>query len=161
MDKQIENNIIETAGQDGSSNVAFIQTNNINEDHSPSQIYCTNIESSTAVNNHNNNNNNNINNNRDLILQQQRTRIIQLRHASKCSRNENCPVYSNCSILKLLWEHILICKDSECKEKWCISSRWVFSHYAKCRDIDCSLCGPLKCRCCMKKRFPDLNSELP
>lgn len=46
--------------------------------------------------------------------------------------------------MKTLWKHIVSCKDQECKTKHCVSSRYVLSHYSKCRDPQCPVCAPVR-----------------
>ena len=36
------------------------------------------------------------------------------------------------------------CKDQECKVLHCVSSRYVLSHYSKCKEPTCPVCGPVR-----------------
>lgn len=82
---------------------------------------------------------------RRQILKQQQQRLLLLRHASKCQyENGTCVVSSYCGSMKTLWKHIVSCKDQECKTKHCVSSRYVLSHYSKCRDANCPVCAPVR-----------------
>lgn len=80
---------------------------------------------------------------RRQVLKQQQQRLLLLRHASKCP-HERCQVTPHCGNMKLLWKHIMSCKDQECKTPHCVSSRYVLSHYSKCRDRNCPVCGPVR-----------------
>lgn len=80
---------------------------------------------------------------RKQVLKQQQQRLLLLRHASKCP-HDNCPVTPYCASMKLLWKHIMSCKDQECKVPHCVSSRYVLSHYSKCRETQCPVCAPVR-----------------
>merc|ERR1711871_1526383 len=43
-----------------------------------------------------------------------------------------------------LWEHIMNCKDQQCRKPHCVSSRYVLSHYSKCKETKCPVCGPVR-----------------
>eukprot|EP01033_Poteriospumella_lacustris_P009211 gene9211-6624_t len=36
------------------------------------------------------------------------------------------------------------CKDQDCKVPHCVSSRYVLSHYSKCKEPQCPVCGPVR-----------------
>ena len=80
---------------------------------------------------------------RKQVLRQQQQRLLLLRHASKCP-HEKCPVTTHCESMKILWRHIMTCKEVECKVAHCVSSRYVLSHYSKCRESTCPVCGPVR-----------------
>ena len=80
---------------------------------------------------------------RKQVLKQQQQRLLLLRHASKCAK-EVCDVTPHCANMKLLWKHIMSCKEKNCKMPHCVSSRYVLSHYSKCRDTACPVCGPVR-----------------
>ena len=72
-------------------------------------------------------------------------RLLLLRHASKCQyENGQCPVTPNCGTMKQLWRHIAECKEQRCDVQHCISSRYVLSHYRKCKDSKCPSCEPVR-----------------
>lgn len=78
----------------------------------------------------------------DMKAQVLQQRLLLLNHSSKCTiaEEQTCPVSRHCGQFKVLWRHILTCKDNACKVIHCLSSRYVLSHYAKCADCDCSIC---------------------
>lgn len=90
------------------------------------------------------------------VLQQ---RLLLLNHSSKCTIAEDqvCPVSRHCGQFKVLWQHILVCKDNACKVIHCLSSRYVLSHYAKCADGDCLICP--RVRESAKRESPDSSSS--
>ena len=45
--------------------------------------------------------------------------------------------------MKKLWKHMANCKNPKCTEPHCISSRYVLSHYRKCKK-DCEVCSPVR-----------------
>jgi TAZ zinc finger len=51
---------------------------------------------------------------RKQVLKQQQQRLLLLRHASKCP-HEQCTVTNHCANMKILWKHIMSCKEHECK----------------------------------------------
>merc|ERR1719183_1247549 len=36
------------------------------------------------------------------------------------------------------------CKDQKCLVPHCVSSRYVLSHYHRCKDVRCPVCGPVR-----------------
>lgn len=46
--------------------------------------------------------------------------------------------------MKKLWEHIAHCKNQQCSVQHCLSSRYVLSHYRRCKDANCPACGPVR-----------------
>merc|ERR1712146_347606 len=80
---------------------------------------------------------------RKQVLKQQQQRLLLLRHASKCPK-EKCDVTQHCASMKLLWKHIMSCKEQQCKTPHCVSSRYVLSHYSKCKETKCPVCGPVR-----------------
>ena len=46
--------------------------------------------------------------------------------------------------MKRLWKHIAECKDQQCQMAHCVSSRYVLSHYHRCKDPRCAVCGPVR-----------------
>jgi len=71
-----------------------------------------------------------------------RHRLLLLRHASKCTA-ENGTCNPKCAEMKVSWKHLANCKDSYCKVPHCLSSRYIISHYRRCRS-PCNICGPVK-----------------
>ena len=41
-------------------------------------------------------------------------------------------------------QHIAECKDQLCQVPHCVSSRYVLSHYHRCKDPRCAVCGPVR-----------------
>lgn len=71
-------------------------------------------------------------------------RLLLLRHASRCTYTDKCPVTPHCASMKKLWEHIAHCKDQQCNVPHCMSSRYVLSHYRRCKDTRCPACAPVR-----------------
>ena len=46
--------------------------------------------------------------------------------------------------MKKLWKHIAECKDQQCQVPHCVSSRYVLSHYHRCRERGCAVCQPVR-----------------
>jgi len=81
---------------------------------------------------------------RSVEVEAMQLRLLQLRHASKCLIEKNCPISKTCAIMKELWRHILICRHNDCNRNHCLSSRQVLSHYSKCNFFGCLLCVPVR-----------------
>lgn len=78
-------------------------------------------------------------------LRQQQQRLLLLRHASKCPvKDGKCKVTPHCAAMKRLWRHISDCKNQQCPVDKCVSSRFVLSHYHRCKDPMCSVCLPVR-----------------
>lgn len=78
-----------------------------------------------------------------------RQRLLLLCHAAKCQHSvlvpgSTCPVSRHCGHFKAIWEHIASCTNQDCETKHCLSSRYVISHYRRCRDAGCQVCIPVK-----------------
>jgi len=72
-------------------------------------------------------------------------RLLLLRHAAKCANEDgHCTITPHCPQMKRLWGHIVHCKDKKCKFPHCTSSRYILSHYRKCRNVGCLACGPVR-----------------
>lgn len=85
---------------------------------------------------------------RRRLRERQRSRILRLRHASKCKCGETdesrvCG-FKDCAQYKILWAHASTCKDPNCATPHCISSRYVLSHYGECKNKECEVCGPVR-----------------
>jgi E1A/CREB-binding protein len=81
---------------------------------------------------------------RKKTLKQQQQRLLLLRHSAKCKLAGNCAISAYCGEMKQCWQHMKSCQDSKCKVAHCLSSRFVMSHYVKCKKDLCPLCGPVK-----------------
>ncbi|CAM9318180.1 unnamed protein product [Ectocarpus sp. 8 AP-2014] len=46
--------------------------------------------------------------------------------------------------MKRLWKHIAECKNQQCPIPHCVSSRFVLSHYHRCKDLKCAVCAPVR-----------------
>lgn len=77
-------------------------------------------------------------------IHNQRYRLILIRHAERCSSNEDnpCLVTPLCSRLKVLQAHFEDCEDVSCKVQHCVSSKFIMHHYHYCMNIDCLVCQP-------------------
>lgn len=127
-----------------SNNYVGSSSNQVSLTKPPQSSSSSNTNSNS--NNISNNNNNNSSNNEDhrkQVLKQQQQRLLLLRHASKCP-HEHCTVTVHCENMKKLWKHIMSCKKQDCTIPHCVSSRYVLSHYSKCRDTNCHVCGPVR-----------------
>ena len=72
-------------------------------------------------------------------------RLLLLRHAAKCPHEEGCcPITPQCADMKRLWKHMAGCKNNQCRVPLCFTSRAVLSHYRKCKDAACTVCGPVR-----------------
>jgi len=82
---------------------------------------------------------------RPSVLLRQQRRLLLLRHATMCSTEigQICPVSSRCSETKKVCLHIANCKSKECSFPQCLTSRYVISHFRRCTDEKCELCGPV------------------
>eukprot|EP00924_Labyrinthula_sp_SR-Ha-C_P003237 augustus_masked-scaffold_15-processed-gene-3.40-mRNA-1 protein AED:0.01 eAED:0.02 QI:0/-1/0/1/-1/1/1/0/1759 len=82
---------------------------------------------------------------RQAVLRQQQQRLLLLRHASRCPYNEgSCSATPYCAQYKKLWLHIASCRDQQCDTPHCVSSRYVLSHYHRCQEKTCAVCGPVR-----------------
>jgi len=80
----------------------------------------------------------------DAKARHKKQRLLLLRHASKCTAEAGqCTVTPHCAEMKVLWKHIANCKDSYCKVRHCMSSRYLLSHYRRCKP-PCNICDPVK-----------------
>lgn len=80
--------------------------------------------------------------NTDIRHQQQR--LLLLRHAAKCeTEGARCPVTPHCAAMKKLWTHIMVCKQDKCPTPLCTSSRYILSHFHRCKDLGCMVCIPV------------------
>jgi hypothetical protein len=114
-------------------------------------IFCQNINPSSKVSSrgasppHNLSQEEEITSGDSSILEMQRHRLLQLRHAIKCVYTQGtCPISPYCGKLKILWKHLLICKNDYCQIPLCTSSRYVLYHYGHCKNLTCAVCIPVK-----------------
>jgi hypothetical protein len=79
----------------------------------------------------------------DTIQQQ---RLLLLRHSSKCPHDDGCcPDTPYCGTMKILWGHIICCKENpSCDFVHCVSSRLLLKHYANCKLKSCCTCTPVR-----------------
>ncbi len=88
--------------------------------------------------------NNNFGNETDAKAKHKRQRLLLLRHASKCQAPPGqCKETPHCAEMKVLWKHIANCKESQCTVRHCMSSRYVLSHYRRCKG-PCAICDPVR-----------------
>jgi hypothetical protein len=72
-------------------------------------------------------------------------RLVLLHHAAKCTSAEGRCRISHCSEMKRVWKHIATCKKGNtCDFPHCHYSRFVLSHYRRCKDRSCVVCGPVR-----------------
>ncbi len=80
----------------------------------------------------------------DVKAKHKRQRLLLLRHASKCTAPPGqCKQTPHCAEMKVLWKHIASCKESQCTVRHCMSSRYVLSHYRRCKG-PCNICDPVR-----------------
>ena len=88
--------------------------------------------------------NNNYSGEHDAKAKHKRQRLLLLRHASKCTAPPGkCTQTPHCAEMKILWKHIASCKESQCTVRHCMSSRYVLSHYRRCKG-PCNICDPVR-----------------
>ena len=75
-----------------------------------------------------------------------RKRLVLLHHAAKCTAAEGHCKIAHCSEMKRIWRHIASskCKGANCDFPHCVYSRIVLSHYRRCMDQSCVVCGPVR-----------------
>ena len=74
-------------------------------------------------------------------------RLLLLYHGAKCQPEGNCPVTRHCASMKKLWHHIILCKDTkQCDVQCCLSSRYILTHYKRCKVQRCPVCGPVRAK---------------
>ena len=78
--------------------------------------------------------------------QNRRKRLVLLHHAANCASAEGRCKISRCSDMKRVWKHIGegICKGDKCDYPHCNYSRVVLSHYRRCKNLTCVVCGPVR-----------------
>jgi E1A/CREB-binding protein len=86
---------------------------------------------------------NNFTNDADVKAAHKRHRLLLLRHASKCSAPPGHCKETNCAEMKVLWKHIATCREFQCPVRHCMSSRYVLSHYRRCKG-PCDTCDPVR-----------------
>jgi len=81
------------------------------------------------------------------IVRKQQQRLLLLRHATRCNYPPGeCPIARRCAETKILCHHIRTCnKGRSCPVPHCVSSKYILSHYIRCRGSpSCLVCGPVK-----------------
>jgi len=100
---------------------------------------------------------------REIILKQRQQRLLLLRHASRCNAPEGkCEKTDLCAPMKQLWKHIAGCKEARCSVPHCVSSRYVLSHYHRCKKEDCPVCKPVRMKSAREKMLtmrPDYRTQ--
>ena len=124
---------------------AFSGHNNVSmgapppQDQGPNNGYHTSSEMNQSLVD-----NNNFTNENDAKAKHKRQRLLLLRHASKCNAPPGqCKQTPHCAEMKVLWKHIASCKESQCTVRHCMSSRYVLSHYRRCKG-PCTICDPVR-----------------
>jgi TAZ zinc finger len=96
-------------------------------------------------------------------IRHKQRRLLLLHHASRCAyKPGTCPVTPHCSTMKRLWEHIDVCKNQSCTVQHCLSSRYILSHYRRCKDNHCPACGPVReniQKAAKQDRFKQIRNE--
>lgn len=78
------------------------------------------------------------------ITKQQRW-LLFLRHCAKCTLPPGeCQYKDTCALAKELWNHLIKCKDENCKYPRCHPSRTLLQHHQRCRSPKCPVCAPVK-----------------
>lgn len=78
------------------------------------------------------------------ITKQQRW-LLFLRHCAKCTLPPGeCQYKDTCAMAKELWNHLIKCKDENCKFPRCHPSRTLLQHHQRCRSSKCPVCAPVK-----------------
>ena len=78
------------------------------------------------------------------FLRSQQQRLLLLRHATKCTAPiGQCTATPFCGPMKELWPHLSKCHDNPCSVRHCVSSRYVLSHYHRCRG-PCEVCPQVR-----------------
>eukprot|EP00889_Picochlorum_renovo_P004487 jgi/Picre1/31517/NNA_006869.t1 len=78
------------------------------------------------------------------ILTQQKW-LLFLRHCAKCTLSpDQCQYKNSCATTKKLWEHLIRCKEKNCKYPRCEPSRALLMHHQQCKSRDCPVCIPVK-----------------
>jgi len=121
------------------SNSTKIRHGSTSSSRSISSSTSRSISSSTSQNQKPNNQES-----RDRLRKQQQ-RLLLLHHSSKCQvADGTCKIMKYCPEMKQLWFHMTTCGDVQCTVQHCYSSRTILSHYRKCKDQGCLLCGPVR-----------------
>ena len=81
-----------------------------------------------------------------IKIHHKQQRLLLLHHSANCTAEEGrCTVTPHCAEMKRLWRHMEEgCKDNNCRVPHCFSSRAILSHYRKCKDPACPVCGPVR-----------------
>jgi hypothetical protein len=80
-----------------------------------------------------------------IMLVRKRQRLVELGHAYLCPSGPNeCTISPHCGKLKILLEHLYGCKNDECATRYCLTSRFILTHYRNCRDQSCEDCSAVR-----------------
>ena len=80
-----------------------------------------------------------------LFIIAQQKRLCLLLHALKCDAfGGYCKFTPYCSVMKEMLPHIIECKNKDCDVVHCVSTRYVWNHYKKCKDNSCEVCTNVK-----------------
>jgi E1A/CREB-binding protein len=78
-------------------------------------------------------------------LRHKQQRLLLLQHAAQCQHEDgHCQVTRHCAGMRRLWMHIGDCSEKECLVPHFVSSRYILSHYHRCKDFRCPVCGPVR-----------------
>jgi len=86
--------------------------------------------------------------NEERIVRTKKKRLLLVRHASTCGSDgrigRRCAIGPQCTAAKRLCLHIKTCTDGHCTYSNCLSTRYIITHYRKCKDIVCPVCVPVE-----------------
>jgi hypothetical protein len=71
----------------------------------------------------------------------------------KCSMN-------HCHEFKIIFDHAVRCKNSQCETPRCIGTRTLLSHYSKCQDAQCQVCQETRLSIRRQHRYDDISQYL-
>lgn len=83
-----------------------------------------------------------------------RNRLLILRHITLCDNKS----HKGCLKMKNFCHHISQCHNKYCQVPDCVSSRYVISHYRRCKDMFCPVCAPTRDTLKRIKAKQDLNT---
>lgn len=69
--------------------------------------------------------------------------LLTLLHVAGCKNNKNCKIVEECADMRLLYDHIKVCKNrNDCNRQKCYIGKILLSHYSKCQEYNCTFCLP-------------------
>jgi hypothetical protein len=110
---------------------------------SPTSLVCSHCPSSLSMDMDDEplNQNKNLREN----LKRDQLRLLEIRHAVKCTRIiGKCRIISQCEKVKILYRHALHCRVRNCRVPHCLSTRSVLNHHAQCANEHCRTCAPVR-----------------